>query len=80
MQKKSLAQNLYLSNLVNKQFVVDLYPMIDFQLVDSARKKLSKIKKLSSKVRIKNLKDLENSVFTISLHIMLLKFIYLISL
>ena len=26
---KSLAQNLYLSNFVKKQFVVDLYPMLD---------------------------------------------------
>ena len=57
---KSLIQNLYLSNWVKKQFVVDLYPMIDFKLVDSACKNLSKINKLRSKVRIKNLKDLEN--------------------
>ncbi len=57
---KSLVQNLYLSNWVKKQFVVDLYPMIDFKLVDSARKKLSKINNLRSKVRIKNIKDLEN--------------------
>ena len=34
--------------------------MIDLQLVDSARKDLLKINKLRSKVRIKNLKDLEN--------------------
>ena len=36
---KSLIQNLYLSNFVNRQFVVDLYPMLDFELVDSERKK-----------------------------------------
>ena len=57
---KSLVQNLYLSNWVKKQIVVDLYPMIDFKLCDSARKNLSKINELRSKVRIKNLKDLEN--------------------
>ena len=37
---KSLVQNLYLSNFVKKQFVVDLYPMIDFELVDSELEKL----------------------------------------
>ena len=31
---KSLVQNLYLSNFVKKQFIVDLYPMLDFELVD----------------------------------------------
>ena len=57
---KSLAQNLYLSNWVKKQFVVDLYPMIDLKLVNSARNNLLKINKFSSKVRIKDIKDLEN--------------------
>ena len=57
---KSLIQNLYLSNWVKKQFVVDLYPMIDFILVDFARENLSKKNKLRSNKRIKNLKDLEN--------------------
>ena len=56
---KSLIQNLYLSNWVKKQIVVDLYPMIDFKLVDSGRENLLKINQLRSKVRIKNLKDLE---------------------
>ena len=37
---KSLVQNLYLSNFVKKQFVVDLYPMLDFELVDSEREQL----------------------------------------
>ena len=54
---KSLVQNLYLSNWVKKQFVVDLYPMIDFELVDSARKNLSKINKLRINIwKIKHLK------------------------
>ena len=57
---KSLAQNLYLSNFVKKQFVVDLYPMLDFELVDYERKKLLETKKLRSKVKIKNPKDLEH--------------------
>jgi len=56
---KSLVQNLYLSNWVKKQFVVDLFPMVDLKLAESARKGLLKINKLRSEVRIKNLKDLE---------------------
>jgi len=57
---KSLVQNLYLSNFVKKQFVVDLYPMLDFELVDSEREKLLETKKLRSRVKIKNLNDLEH--------------------
>ena len=57
---KSLVQNLYLSNFVKKQFIVDLYPMLDFELVDFERKKLLEIEKLRSRVKIKNLKDLEH--------------------
>ena len=57
---KSLVQNLYLSNFVKKQFIVDLYPMLDFELVDYERKKLLETKKLRSRVKIKNPKDLEH--------------------
>ena len=57
---KSLVQNLYLSNFVKKQFVVDLYPMLDFELVDSELEKLLETKKLRSRVKIKNLNDLEH--------------------
>ena len=57
---KSLVQNLYLSKFVKKQFVVDLYPMLDFELVNSERKQLLEIEKLRSRVKIKNLKDLEH--------------------
>ena len=57
---KSLAQNLYLSDVIKKQFVVDLYPMIELGLVDYVRKKLSKKIQLKSKVKIKNIKDLED--------------------
>ena len=56
---KSLVQNLYLSNVAKKQIVVDLYPMIDFELVDAEREKLLEIEKLRSIVKINNLKDLE---------------------
>ena len=57
---KSLAQNLYLSNFVKRQIVVDLYPMLDFELVDSEREKLLEIKNLRLRSKIKNLKDLEH--------------------
>ena len=57
---KSLAQNLYLSNFVKKQFVVDLYPMIDFQLVDSERQQLLEKENLRSRVKIKTQKDMEH--------------------
>ena len=57
---KSLVQNLYLSNFVKKQFVVDLYPMLDYELVDSEREKLLQTKKLRSRSKIKNPKDLEH--------------------
>ena len=57
---KSLVQNLYLSNFVKKQFVVDLYPMLDYELVESEREKLLQTKKLRSRIKIKNPKDLEH--------------------
>ena len=41
---KSLVQNLFLSNFVKKQFVVDLHPMLDLELVDSERELLLKKK------------------------------------
>ena len=57
---KSLVQNLYLSNFVKRQFVVDLYPMLDFELVDFDREQLLEIENLRLRSKIKNLKDLEN--------------------
>ena len=56
---KSLVQNLYLSNFVNKQFVVDLYPMLDFELVDAELKQLLEIGQFRTRVKIKNLDDLK---------------------
>ena len=57
---KSLAQNLFLSNVVDKQLVVDLNPMIDFELVETARRILSEKVSLKSDIKIKNVKDLDN--------------------
>ena len=57
---KSLVQNLYLSNFVQKQCVVDLYPMLDFKLVNSECEQLLEIENLRSRIKIKNLKDLEH--------------------
>ena len=55
---KSLAQNLFLSSVVKEQLVVDLYPMVDLSLVDSARKRLSEQVKLKSKIKIEDISDL----------------------
>jgi hypothetical protein len=57
---KSLAQNLYLSNIVDRQIVVDLNPMIDIELVDQARSLLTNKVKLRSANNIKSLSDLKN--------------------
>ncbi len=57
---KTLVENLYISDIVKKQFVVDLYSMIEFDLVDSVRKKLMNMVKFRSKVKIKSLRDLQD--------------------
>jgi len=57
---KSLAQNLYISDIVKKQIVVDLNPMIDLDLTNKARKYLAKLVDLKSIQAIKTLKDLES--------------------
>ena len=49
---KTLGQNLYLSNAIKKQIVVDLNPMIDFHLVENVRLNLSKFEPLRSKKEI----------------------------
>ena len=56
---KNLAQNLFISDLVQEQLVVDLYPMIDLSLVENSRKKLSKIVSLKSNQKIVKNEDLE---------------------
>lgn len=54
---KSLAQNLFLSTLVDRQLVVDLKPMLETKLADQAR---SLISGLRSSVSIKTRDDLLN--------------------
>ncbi len=57
---KSLAQNLYLSQVMDNQFVVDLNHMIDHRLVERARESLSKLGiRLGSSEKVSNAKDLE---------------------
>ena len=51
---KSLAQNLFLSDVVTKQVVADLNPMIDFRLVDKARNQISKMVDLKSHCEIRS--------------------------
>jgi len=55
---KTLAQNLYLSDLVDKQIVVDLNPMIDLALVENVRHQISKLVDLKSDVKIVTLQNL----------------------
>lgn len=56
---KTLAQNLYLSDLVEKQIVVDLNPMIDLALVEKVRHQISKLVDLKSDLYIETLQKLE---------------------
>jgi predicted SAM-dependent methyltransferase len=55
---KTLAQNLYLSDLVEKQIVVDLNPMIDLTLVENVRHQISKLVDLKSDIKIETLQKL----------------------
>jgi hypothetical protein len=55
---KSLSQNIFLSNLVNYQLVVDLNPMIDLKLVNQSRSLLSNKVNLRSRTEIKFLGSL----------------------
>lgn len=57
---KSLAQNLYLSEIVKRQTVVDLNPMIDLGLVEKVRCQLSKVVDLPSTVKINTLEALNS--------------------
>lgn len=56
---KSLAQNLFLSDTVDSQVVVDLNPMLDLRLVNHAREHLSETVSLKSRSSIENFTDLE---------------------
>ncbi len=55
---KSLAQNLFLSDIVNNQVVVDLNPMIDFELLNNVRNRISNIVTLKSDKKINSFDDL----------------------
>lgn len=55
---KSLGQNLYLSSVVGNQMVVDINPMIDLGLVESARITISNEVDLRSSNPIRTLHDL----------------------
>lgn len=57
---KTLAQNLYLSDIVSEQIVVDLNPMIDFELVEKVREQLTGVVNLKSTEEIKNLENLKS--------------------
>ena len=55
---KWLAQNLYLSDVVEEQIVVDLNPMIDLNLVENVRYQISKVVDLPSVEKIETLENL----------------------
>ena len=55
---KSLAQNLFLSDVSDMQIVVDLNPMIDLDLVEKVRCQISKLIDLKSNVKIETPHDL----------------------
>lgn len=55
---KTVAQNLFLSDAVCKQMVVDLNPMIDLDLVEAVRIQISKLVNLKSKIKIETVLDL----------------------
>ena len=55
---KSLSQNIFLSNIINRQLVVDLNPMIDLRLVNQSRSLLSNKVNLRSRTEIKFLGSL----------------------
>lgn len=57
---KNLAQNLYLSQFIKQQILVDLFPMIDIDMVETARQQLSKNFQLRSKKNITKVIDLTN--------------------
>ena len=56
---KSLAQNLYLSNFIKKQYLFDIRNMLDFDLVERSQKFLLREKRLFLNNKINNIKDLE---------------------
>ena len=61
---KNLAQNIFLSDVVNQQLVVDLNSMIDLKLVNKARRLLSEIMQLRSNENIRSNSDLQKHGIT----------------
>lgn len=57
---KNIAQNIFLSTVVDRQLVVDLYPMLDIKLVNKVIGLLSKKINLRSDVNIFTLNELDN--------------------
>ncbi len=55
---KTLAQNLFLSDCVDNQIVVDLNPMIELDLVNNVRYQISKLVALKSETKIDSVKKL----------------------
>ena len=55
---KSLAQNLFISDIVTNQLVIDLNQMLDFKLVNNVRDQISKIVALKSHCKINSLNEL----------------------
>ena len=55
---KSLAQNLFISDIVTNQIVVDLNQMFDFELANNVRDQISKIVALKSHCKINSLNEL----------------------
>ena len=56
---KTLSQNLYLSDVVEEQIVVDLHPMVEIRAVEAVRAQLSSIVQLRSDQKIEKIEDLE---------------------
>lgn len=56
---KSLAQNLFISDIVTNQIVVDLNLMLDFELVNNVRDQISKIVALKSQCQISSFDELK---------------------
>ena len=56
---KSLSQNLYLSDVVNEQVVVDVNPMVEISAVEAVRSQLSRVVQLRSSQIIRKIEDLE---------------------
>ena len=57
---KSLEQNIFLSNIFGLQTVIDLNPMIDFELVNSAINHIANLDKKFQNKKITNISDLKN--------------------